>query len=132
MNRIQEPNAETENAAHEGQEDEVRDEVTSEEEMQSQEWPEGDTFPLNSKRLNSMRLKQIGEALGVSPSLATRSQLKLMIEGKLTDMGYDSCNVQVIISDCESDKTMIYLVDNEGVIKQIDSVATHVIEESRD
>ena len=52
-----------------------------------------------------MRLKQIGEALGVSPSLATRSQLKLMIEGKLTDMGYDPCNVQVTISDYESDKT---------------------------
>ena len=132
MNRVQESNTETDNAAFEGQ-DEMRDEVTSEEEdTQSQEWPEGDTFPLNSKRLNSTRLKQIGEALGVSPSLATRSQLKLMIEGKLTDMGYDPCNVQVIISDCESDKTMIYLVNDEGVIKRIDSVATHVIEESRE
>ena len=74
-------------------------------------------LPLNSKCLNSMRLKQIREALGVSPSLATCSQLKLMIEGKLTDMGYGPCNVQVIISDCGSDKTMIYSVDNKGVIK---------------
>ena len=124
MNRVEEqPDAEAGPAACKEQ---------GEEETWSQEWPERDAFLLYSKHLNSTRLKQIGEALGVSPS-ATHSQLKLLIEGKLTDMGYDPCNVQVIISDdCESDNTMIYLVNDEGVIKRIDSMATHVSEESRE
>ena len=70
--------------------------------------------------------------MGISPS-ATHSQLKLMIrEGKLTEMGHDPSNVQVIISDGDESGITICLVDDEGVIKRIDSVATHVIEESHE
>ena len=105
-------------------------EERDEEETQGQGWLEGDMFPLNSEHLNSTRLKQIGEALGVSPS-ATRSQLKLMIEGKLTEIGHNPCNVQVIISgDCGSGKTMICLMNDEGIIKRVDSMAMYVIKES--
>ena len=81
-----------------------------------QEWPEGDTFPLNSKCFTLWRLKQIGEGLGISPS-ATHSQLKLMIEGKLMEMGHDPSNVQVILSDGDESGITICLVDDEGVIK---------------
>ena len=42
-------------------------------------------------------LHQIREALGVPlSSSATNAKLKLMVEGRLMEMGYDPSNVQVI------------------------------------
>ena len=54
-----------------------------------------------------------------------------MVEWKPTDMGYNTCNIQVIVTD-ESEMALIYLVNDEGVIKQIKSVAMHMINESRE
>ena len=86
---------------------------------------------MNARRLTLSILRQIGEALGVpSSSSATNAELKLMVEGRLTEMGYDPANVQVIVSD-EPNEPM-YLVNDEGVIKRVESVATHVTETSRD
>jgi len=54
-----------------------------------------------------------------------------MIEEKLMKMGHDPSNVQVIISDDdERNKTIVCWVND--AIKQIDSMPTHVIEESRE
>ena len=58
------------------------------------EWPEGDMIPLNARCLTKPMLRQIGEALGVpSSSSATCAELKLMVEGKLTELGYDPSNI---------------------------------------
>ena len=96
-----------------------------------EDWPEGEMIFINARRLMKPMLRQIGEALGMPPSsTATCAQLKLMVEGKLTDLGYDPANVQVILSD-GLNGTM-YLVNNEGVIKCVKNVAAHVVDDSRD
>ena len=51
-------------------------------------------IPLNARRLTLSVLRQIGEALALS---ATNAELKLMVEGRLTEMGYDPANVQVTL-----------------------------------
>ena len=99
--------------------------------LDNEEWPEGDPIPLNARRVTLSILRQIGEALGVpSSSSATNAELKLMVEGRLTEMGYDPANVQVIVSDDINEP--MYLVNDEGVIKRVESVATHVTQTSRD
>ena len=76
-------------------------------------------------------LHQIGEALGVpSSSSATNAELKLMVEGRLTEMEYDPANVQVIVSDDTNEP--MYLVNDEGIIKRVESMATHMTQTSRD
>ena len=90
--------------------------------LDNEEWPEGDPIPLNARRLTLSMLCQIGEALGVpSSSSATNAELKLMMEGRLTEMGYDLANVQVIVSDNTNEP--MYLVNDEGIIKRVESVA---------
>ena len=91
------------------------------------DWPEGNMIPLNARCLTMPMLRQIGEALGVPSSASTpSSELRLMVEGKLTELGYDLSNIQIILSD-EINRAM-YLVNDEGVIKCIKNVATHVID----
>ena len=76
-------------------------------------------------------LRQMGEALGVpSSASASSSGLRLMVEGKLTELGYDPSKVQVILSD-EINGAM-YFVNDEGIIKCIENEAVHVIDDSRD
>ena len=54
------------------------------------DWPEGDMIPLNTRRLTVPMLRKIGKALGVpSSASALSSELRLMVEGKLTELGYD-------------------------------------------
>jgi len=70
-------------------------------------------------------LRQIGEVLGVpSSSSATCAELKLMVEGKLTELGYDPSNIQVILSD-EVNGAM-FLVNDEDAIKCVKHAAAHV------
>jgi len=53
------------------------------------EWPERDLIPLNARRLTKLMLRQIGEGLGVpSSSSALCAELRLMVEGKLTDLSF--------------------------------------------
>ena len=88
-------------------------------------------IPLNARRLTKTMLRQIGKALGVpSSSSATCAELKLMVEGKLTELGYDPLNVQVILSD-EINGAM-FLVNDEGIIKCVKNVATNVSDVSLD
>jgi len=57
-------------------------------------------IPLNTRHSTKPMLIQIGEGLGVSSSSsATCAELKLLVEGKLTELGYDPSNVQVILFD---------------------------------
>ena len=74
-------------------------------------------------------LRQIGEALDVpSSSSATNAELKLMVEGRLTEMGYDPANVQIIVSDDINEP--MYLINDEGVIKRVESMGTHATQRS--
>jgi len=92
------------------------------------EWPEGDLIRLNARRLTKLMLRQIGEALGVpSSSSVTCAELRLMMEGKLTGLGYDPSNLHVILSNDVNG--VMYLANDEGIIK---CVTAHVSDDSRD
>lgn len=65
-------------------------------------------------------LYQIGERLSVpSSTSASCLDMRLMVEGKLTEMGYDSLNVRVILSEEINGTMYTYLVNDEGIIKCI-------------
>ena len=81
-------------------------------------WPEGDMPSLNARRLTLSRLRKVGKVLSVlSSSSASCSELKLMVEGKLMEMGYNLSNVQVILSD--EVNGIMYLANYESVIKHM-------------
>ena len=88
-------------------------------------------IPLNDRHLTKPILCQIGEGLGVpSFSSATCAELKLMMEEKIMELGYDPSNVQVILSD-EINGAM-FLVNDEGVIKWVKHAAAHMSNDSHD
>lgn len=70
-------------------------------------------YPLNSRRLTSPYLMCISRALGL-PTNGTVEETRLMIEGKLTEMGREPRNVQVIVS-VEDDVEAVSLQDGSGV-----------------
>ena len=70
-------------------------------------------MPLNSTCITAGQLRSLGAALGI-PALSTVSDLRLMIEGKITEGGNDSRNVQVLSSRSTEDAS-ISLRDHKGV-----------------
>ena len=54
-------------------------------------------FPLNSRRLTGPYLKSIAKAIGL-PTTGSVDETRVMIDGKLEEMGRDSRNVQVILT----------------------------------
>jgi len=60
---------------------------------------------LNSARLTAGQLRSVGEALGVSTS-GSVSDLRLVIEGKITEHGRNPRNVQVSLPKDRDDKTL--------------------------
>ena len=68
---------------------------------------------LNSARLTAGQLRSVDEALGV-PTSGSVSDLRLVIEGKITDLGRDPHNVQVLLSKDKDDRTL-RLSDHKGV-----------------
>ena len=53
-------------------------------------------YPLNSKRLKLKYFQHLARTLDL-PITASRGDLEVMIGGKLTEMGYNLTNVQVVI-----------------------------------
>ena len=70
--------------------------------------------PLNSTHIMTGQLCSLDTALGV-PASGTVSDLRLMIEGKITVGGRDPCNVQVLLPRSMEDVS-ISLRDHEGII----------------
>ena len=99
---------------------EANSEASSREELAigQEEFPEGRTYPLNSKRtypLNSKRLissqlQVLAKMLGL-PGGALTEETHQLIEGKLMELGHEPCNVQVIVKEEEQ----IFLVDDGGI-----------------
>ena len=54
--------------------------------------------PLNSKRLTAGQLRRLAVALGV-PSSGSPADIRLIIEGKLTELGREPQNVQVVMEE---------------------------------
>ena len=63
-------------------------------------WGGGGMIPLNARHLTMLILRQVGDALGMLSSLSAMcSELRLTVEEKLTELGYDMSNIQVTLSD---------------------------------
>ena len=69
--------------------------------------------PLNLTHIMTGQLCSLDTALGV-PASGTVSDMRLMIEGKITEGGRDSCNVQVLLPRSMEDVS-ISLRDHEGI-----------------
>ena len=69
--------------------------------------------PLNSTRITAGQLRSLGTALGV-PVSGNVSDLRLMIEGQITEGGRDPRNVQVLLSRSKEDVS-VSLRDYEGI-----------------
>ena len=65
----------------------------------------GNLVPLNSKRLTGVLLKQLAAALDV-PTTATTEDLRRLINGKLTDLGREPMNVQVVLQRSSKGTTL--------------------------
>ena len=105
------------------------EEFQEENHLLTKDWPEGTILPLNSKRLNLSKWRAISASFELS-SDATLTETRLIVEGKLTELGYDPFAVQVILS--ETDETALYLVNERGVIKSV-SLTPHVpVDNSRE
>ena len=66
---------------------------------------EGVAYPLTSKRIKLNYLKHLAGELGLS-TVAPRSDLEVMIYGKLTEMDHDVENMQVVITTCQEVETL--------------------------
>ena len=86
--------------------------------------------PLNSKRLNLSKWRSIAASFDLSTEAAL-AETRLIVEGKLTELGHDPFGIQVVLSDSDNDESVLYLVNKGGIIKRID-LADHVpCEDSR-
>ena len=88
--------------------------------------PKGPSYPLNSKHVKALHLQQIAAALGL-PTRGTAAITRQLIEGKLLEMDREPKNAQVITQGT-SENSVIFLVDENGVICKYDSreCTTHV------
>ena len=84
-----------------------------------QTWPEGRTLPLNSRRLDAWHLQQLAVLLEL-PRNASMDDTRQMIDGKLTEMGKQPQNVQVIVKETSCTEVVLHLTDSEGIIAQSD------------
>ena len=60
----------------------------------------GIAYPLNSKRLNLRHIQHLASALNL-PTTATRSDLEVMISGKISETSHDATSIQVVIVQSE-------------------------------
>ena len=74
-------------------------------------------MPLSSKQITFPRLHRIAAALCMLTQ-ASITDTRLMIEGKLEEMGHDPRNVQVVVQ--EDDGSPLHLVRDAGIIKNIE------------
>ena len=70
-------------------------------------------FPLNSKRLTSQFVMSIAKAMRL-PTKGSVEEIRLIIEGSLTEMEREPRNVQVEVAEDGSGKARITLRDSRG------------------
>ena len=78
----------------------------------------GQTLPLNSRRLAVPLLRQLAEGLGV-PTAASQEDLRSMIEGRLMEADRDPLRTQVVLREV-GQGTHISLQDESGVFQEIE------------
>ena len=83
-------------------------------------------FPLNSRRLTGPYLMCIAKAMGLPTSGATDAT-RVMIDGKITEMGRDPRNVQVTVRTHPHGQETLSLRDVDGVF--VDAGTTDVVPE---
>ena len=101
-----------------GQSDSSEHDELTEQEV---ELPEGQTFPLNSRRVTHATLRAIAEALEL-PGKGKKPELLTVIEGKLSETR-EVRNIQVIVQEREIGATKLFLLDDEGVFLETESGA---------
>ena len=72
----------------------------------------GKAYPLNLKRFKLRHVQHLASTLSL-PTIATRSDLEVMIDGKLVETGYDTTSVQVVIAQSEEGEQLL-LRDMKG------------------
>ena len=70
--------------------------------------------PLNLTQVTAGQLRSLGTSLGI-PASGTVSNLKLMIEGKITEGSCDPRNIQVLLPK-DTEDSCISLRDHEGFL----------------
>ena len=80
-----------------------------------QTWPDGRSLPLNSRRLDPGHLQQLAGYLEL-PINASMEETHQIIDGKLTEIGKEPPNVQVIFQETLYIEVILHLVDSKGVI----------------
>ena len=68
-------------------------------------------MPLNLSRITAGQLHQLGKALGLTSSGSIDDQ-RLIVEGKISEMGHEPYNVQVVFEEYSSDAS--FQLCNEG------------------
>lgn len=79
------------------------------------------TLPLASRRLTVANLRALAGALGV-PTTASAEDIRLMIGGKVEELGKDQLNVEVVLDDPFPDSNFyrkVSLRDEEGVFLHV-------------
>ena len=77
-------------------------------------------IPFSSRRMKTEWLKKVVGELG-APVTAAAIDLRLMVEGKLTEMGKQPTNVQAQREECEEKgNPILSLLDEGGIILQIE------------
>ena len=76
-----------------------------------------------------MKWHAIAASLDLSTD-ATLTETRVIVEGKLTELGHELVGVQAILSDI--DKSLLYLVDEGGIIKTVNMSAHVSSDDSRD
>lgn len=72
----------------------------------------GIAYPLNSKRLKLRHVQHLASNLNL-PTTATRSDLEVMISGKLAETNHDATNIQVVLTQSEEGE-QLSLKDMDG------------------
>ena len=75
-------------------------------------------LPLNSKRVTANNVKRIARALDV-PSEAMLDEVRLLIEGKVQELGHEPRNTQVMVEETERG-TKLTLLDHGGVFVTVE------------
>ena len=65
------------------------------------------TFPLNSKRLNAARIRQLAAALDV-PTRAAVDKVRQMLGEKIRTLGHDPANMQVIVKGEGNNSSLLF------------------------
>ena len=81
----------------------------------------GRPLPLNSRQLTAPFLKQLATGLEIPIcTAASLEDIRLLIDGKLGEMGRDPMNTQVVLEEGEGGGTHLSLQDAEGVFLRVE------------